>query len=384
MLAGKYPLSKGDGINVLIPKLHRDTEVWGDDVEAFRPERFEDPSKIPFHAFKPFGNGQRACIGQQFALQEATLVLGMVLKQFELIDHTNYQLKVKEALTLKPDNFTIRVRTRETQTGYALAAPGNAAQARTGEQAENTAASRIEAHNTPLLVLYGSNLGTAEGIARELADTARYQGFSSEVAPLDSRIGKLPKEGAVFIVSASYNGKPPSNARQFVQWLEDVEPGELEGVAYAVFGCGDHNWASTYQQVPRQIDEQLAAKGAKRLVVRGEADASGDFEKQVEEWGDNLWPDVLSAFRVKTNADARNQERSTLSVQFVSGLVGTPIASSYDAQHATIAGNYELQKEGSGRSTRHLEINLPEGVTYQEGDHIGVIPENAAGWWNVS
>lgn len=108
MLAGKYPLSKGDGINVLIPKLHRDTEVWGDDVEAFRPERFEDPSKIPFHAFKPFGNGQRACIGQQFALQEATLVLGMVLKQFELIDHTNYQLKVKEALTLKPDNFTIR------------------------------------------------------------------------------------------------------------------------------------------------------------------------------------------------------------------------------------------------------------------------------------
>ncbi|MBJ8192891.1 cytochrome P450, partial [Bacillus cereus] len=73
LLDGTYPLKKGDSVNVLIPKLHRDTEAWGEDVEEFRPERFEDPSAIPQDAYKPFGNGQRACIGQQFALQEATL-----------------------------------------------------------------------------------------------------------------------------------------------------------------------------------------------------------------------------------------------------------------------------------------------------------------------
>lgn len=68
------------------------------------------------------------------------------------------------------------------------------------------------------------------------------------------------------IVTSSYNGKPPSNAGQFVQWLDEIQPGELEGVHYAVFGCGDHNWASTYQYVPRTIDEQLAEKGATRFL----------------------------------------------------------------------------------------------------------------------
>lgn len=372
MLVGKYPLKKGDSVNVLITKLHRDTAVWGDHVEEFRPERFQDPGQIPYHAYKPFGNGQRACIGQQFALQEATLVLGMVLKHFEIIDHTNYQLKVKESLTLKPDGFTMRIRPRAEQVAY-FAMEGATAPAE--KQERQVLATPAEAHNTPLLVLYGSNMGTAEGIARELADTARYQGFQSEVAPLNTHVGKLPKEGALIIVSASYNGKPPSNAREFVEWLERVETGELKDVRYAVFGCGDHNWASTYQHVPRFIDEQLSAKGASRIAVRGEADASGDFEKQVEEWNDDLWPEVLNAFRLKSTGISR-KEQSTLSLQFVSGLIGSPLAQSYGALVASIAENRELQREGSGRSTRHIEITLPEGLTYREGDHLGVIPEN--------
>lgn len=379
LLAGKYPMNKGDSVNVLIPKLHRDKKVWGEDVETFRPERFEDPSQIPYHAYKPFGNGQRACIGQQFALQEATLVLGMVLRQFEIIDHTHYELKVKESLTLKPDDFTMRVKPRSGEVGFAYSTVGGAGgqpQKLDKRQESNAKAPSLESHDTPLLVLYGSNMGTAEGIARELADTARYQGFRSEVAALNDRVGKLPTDGAVFIVSASYNGKPPSNALEFVQWLEETGAGELNGVRYAVFGCGDHNWASTYQQVPRLIDEQLAAKGAKRLVSRGEADASGDFEKQVEEWDEQLWPDVLSALGLASSSIPQ-QERSTLSVQFVSGLIGTPLVNAYAALPAVVMNNGELQGTGSDRSTRHLEITLPEGVTYQEGDHLGVIPENA-------
>ncbi|GAA4829360.1 bifunctional P-450/NADPH--P450 reductase [Paenibacillus vulneris] len=375
LLAGKYPMKQGDSVSVLIPKLHRDVEVWGENADEFVPERFEDPSKIPFHAYKPFGNGQRACIGQQFALQEATLVLGMVLRHFEIIDHTNYQLKVKETLTLKPEGFTMRVRPRGAQTVFATVGTAPQAEKRSAQQEEPAAAVEA-AHQTPLLVLYGSNLGTAEGIARDLADKARYQGFRSEVATLNDYVGKLPKEGAVFIVTASYNGKPPSNARKFVQWLEGVEQGELKGVRYTVFGCGDHNWASTYQHIPRFIDEQLQAKGATRLVVRGEADASGDFEKQIDDWSEHLWPDVLHEMGLKAISKPR-QETSTLSIQFVSGLVGTPLADSYDALLAAVAENRELQKEGSERSTRHLEIVLPEGVTYQEGDHLGVIPENS-------
>lgn len=373
LLGGKYPLKQGDSVNVLIPKLHRDTSVWGEDVEQFRPERFEDPSRIPLHAFKPFGNGQRACIGQQFAMQEATLVLGMVLKHFDLIDHSQYQLKVKETLTLKPDGFTMQVRARNSQVAVTI--PGK--ETSIAETPQNRPRREIPAasHNTPMLVLYGSNLGTAEGIARELAETARYQGFESEVATMDSRIGQLPQEGVVIIVAASYNGRPASNAKAFVEWLEKAEEKEVGGVRYAVFGCGDRNWASTYQHIPRLIDEQLASRGAQRLAKRGEGDASGDFELQFEEWEEQLWPEVLEALDLSAIKE-RRQERSSLSVQYVSGPAGAPLAESYDAVLAQVAENRELQAECSGRSTRHLEIILPDGVSYKEGDHLGILPHN--------
>ncbi|WP_223068219.1 bifunctional cytochrome P450/NADPH--P450 reductase [Paenibacillus caui] len=372
ILGGEYPLKKGDSVNVLIPKLHRDKEAWGDDAESFRPERFEDLSRIPHHAYKPFGNGQRACIGQQFALQEATLVLGMVLKHFDLIDYADYRLKVKETLTLKPENFTIRVRPRGGQP--AVAVPGFVP-----EEAE-PAVKRVlpdeaNAHQTPLLVLYGSNLGTAEGIARELAEKARYQGFRSEAAALDEKVGKLPKEGAILIVTASYNGQPPSNASAFVEWLQHAEAGEFKGVKYAVMGCGDHNWAGTYQRIPHLIDRLLAAGGAERLSRLGEADASGDFEKQVDEWTGQLWPDLARSFGLKLS-EGKGSDQSSLSVRFVNGLAGIPLAETYAAKLAEVVENRELQLEGSGRSTRHLEIALPEGVSYREGDHMGIIPLN--------
>ncbi|MCE0739736.1 bifunctional P-450/NADPH--P450 reductase [Bacillus sp. G16] len=377
VIGGKYPITTKDRISVLIPQLHRDRDAWGEDAEEFRPERFEHQDQVPHHAYKPFGNGQRACIGMQFALHEATLVLGMVLKYFTLIDHENYELDIKQTLTLKPGDFRIRVQTRNQEAIHAdVPAAEKAAPDEQKEKTETKGASVIGLNNRPLLVLYGSDTGTAEGVARELADTASLHGVRTEVAPLNDQIGKLPQEGAVVIVTSSYNGKPPSNAGQFVQWLQEIKPGELEGVHYAVFGCGDHNWASTYQYVPRFIDEQLAEKGATRFSKRGEGDVSGDFEGQLDEWKKSMWADAIKAFGLELNENA-DKERSTLSLQFVRGLGESPLARSYEAAHASIAENRELQSADSDRSTRHIEIALPPDVEYREGDHLGVLPRNS-------
>ncbi|MGG0915015.1 bifunctional cytochrome P450/NADPH--P450 reductase [Bacillus velezensis] len=377
VIGGKYPITPKDRISVLIPRLHRDKDAWGDNAEEFYPERFEHPDQVPHHAYKPFGNGQRACIGMQFALHEATLVLGMILQHFTFIDHTDYELDIKQTLTIKPGDFHIRVRPRNKE---AVAAALPAAEKTVGdvkkEKRETKGASIIGLDNRPLLILYGSDTGTAEGVARELADTAGMHGVRTETAPLNDRIGKLPKEGALLIITSSYNGKPPSNAAQFVQWLEEVKPGELEGVRYAVFGCGDHNWAATYQAVPRLIDEKLAEKGAERFSSRGEGDVSGDFEGKLDEWKKSMWTDAMKAFGLKLNENAE-KERSSLGLQFVSGLGGSPLAQTYEAVYASVAENRELQAPESGRSTRHIEITLPKEAAYHEGDHLGVLPVNS-------
>lgn len=76
--------------------LHHDPAVWGNDANFFRPERFLDGAwdRIPPNAWKPFGDGMRACIGRTFAEQEMILVTALILQNFqvELADPT-YNLR---------------------------------------------------------------------------------------------------------------------------------------------------------------------------------------------------------------------------------------------------------------------------------------------------
>src|SRR5262249_15381515 len=231
-------------ILILAPMLHRDPAAWGAEADLFNPDNFsrDSESRRPPNAYKPFGNGQRACIGRQFAMQEATLVLGLILQRFRLIDHTRYRLKYKEALTIKPDGFRIKVR-RRTDRERRVAA-GAVAVAEPAAAARAPSASTRPLHHTPLLVLYGSNLGTAESIAGRIAAAGTANGFATTLAPLDDYVGRLPREGAVMIASASYNGTPPDNAVGFCDWLRGgLGADELAGVRYAVFGCGNRDWA---------------------------------------------------------------------------------------------------------------------------------------------
>jgi cytochrome P450/NADPH-cytochrome P450 reductase len=114
VVGGKYRITKADGVTVLVGSMQRDRSVWGEDADEFNPDHFSEEAEQqrPANAFKPFGNGQRACIGRQFAMQEAALIIGMILQRFELIDHEHYELKVHETLTQKPDGFKIKVRMR--------------------------------------------------------------------------------------------------------------------------------------------------------------------------------------------------------------------------------------------------------------------------------
>jgi len=125
VLAGVHPMRRGAWALVLTPMLHRDPEVWGADAEGFEPDRFDAKavrSRAP-HTFKPFGTGARACIGRQFALHEATLVLGLLLRRYELRPDPAYRLRVAERLTLMPEGLRLHLERRTAAAPAPVAVP---------------------------------------------------------------------------------------------------------------------------------------------------------------------------------------------------------------------------------------------------------------------
>ena len=377
VIGGKYKLKKRTFTTVLTLMLHRDKSVWGENAENFDPENFsrEAMASRPVNAYKPFGNGQRACIGRQFAMQEAVLVIGMILQRFELVDFLNYKLKIKESMSIKPDGLFMKVRMRDDVQRSRLV-PGSSAEGDAGAAGLANSAAR-PSHGTPATVLYGSNLGTTEEFARDLARTADLNGFDVTMAELDDFAGKLPTQGAVLIACASYNGAAPDNAGKFVDWLQTAEPGAAEGVKFAVFGCGHSDWAATFQSVPREIDERLAALGAERIAEKGEGDARDDIDEQFETWSGAVWPQLADALSLDLDLSDATETAPLYEVERLSDADTNPIAYQAGAKPMTVIANRELQNaDASGRSTRHIEIALPSGVSYRTGDHLSVVPVN--------
>ncbi|WLA46041.1 MULTISPECIES: bifunctional cytochrome P450/NADPH--P450 reductase [Bradyrhizobium] len=379
-IGGKYKLKKNTFITILVMALHRDPSVWGPNPDVFDPENFsrEAEAKRPINAWKPFGNGQRACIGRGFAMHEAALAIGMILQRFKLIDVHRYQMHLKETLTVKPDGFRIKVRPRDDKDRGAFA--GSTGAVAVAPKAPRAPTTR-PGHNTPMLVLYGSNLGSAEELATRMADLSEINGFATRLGPLDDYVGKLPEEGGVLIICASYNGAAPDNATQFVKWLEsDLPKDAFAKVRYAVFGCGNSDWAATYQSVPRFIDEQLTKHGARAVYPRGEGDARSDLDGQFQKWFPEAAKVATKEFGIDWNFTRTAEDEPLYAIEPVAqGAVNT-IVTQGGAVPMKVLANSELQaKNGahpSERSTRHIEVELPANLKYRVGDHLSVVPRN--------
>jgi len=104
LLGGKYPVKKGQCIWAVTSAVQRDKSIWGKDADSFNPDRFNSELQLDPCAFLPFGVGQRACPGRQFAMFESTIILSMILQRYKLHLRPGYKLEFKVPFTLQPKN----------------------------------------------------------------------------------------------------------------------------------------------------------------------------------------------------------------------------------------------------------------------------------------
>ncbi len=381
-IGGKYRLKKNTFITVLVMALHRDPSVWGPNPDAFDPENFsrEAEAKRPINAWKPFGNGQRACIGRGFAMHEAALAIGMILQRFKLIDTHRYQMHLKETLTIKPDGFKIKVRPRADKDRGAFA--GRAAVAVAASNAAAPQARARPGHNTPLLVLYGSNLGTAEELATRVADLAEVNGFATRLGALDDYVGKLPEEGGLLIFCASYNGAAPDNAHA-VRQMAGQRPAE---------GCARQGALRRVRLRQQRLGGDLSIRAAHDRRAVGGAWRAQPLRPRRGRCPQRSRRSVRKMVRegrargdegVGRRFQLRPQRRRCAAVfDRAGGALGRSHHGRAGRRRADEGAriNSELQNKSganaSDRSTRHIEVQLPPGITYRVGDHLSVVPRN--------
>ena len=119
------------------------------------------------------------------------------------------------------------------------------------------------ANAEPLLVLFGSQTGSAEGLAKRVAKESQTRGFAPKILALnDYEQANLAAGGKAVIISSTWgDGEPPDNAVNFWSWLSAESAPRLENLHFAVLGLGDKNY-SDFCGASKKFDTRLEALGA--------------------------------------------------------------------------------------------------------------------------
>ncbi|KAF8633143.1 hypothetical protein AX17_004644 [Amanita inopinata Kibby_2008] len=95
--------------------IHRDTNVWGEDVEAFRPERwFERDANAIQKTFNPFSIGPRACVGRNLAFMELQIIIASLLRRYHFVlESAGQTLETREGFLRKPLACRVGIKRRD-------------------------------------------------------------------------------------------------------------------------------------------------------------------------------------------------------------------------------------------------------------------------------
>ena len=221
-----------------------------------------------------------------------------------------------------------------------------------------------------LLVLYGSQTGTAEKVAKSIASVAARRSFNPRLVEMNAALSlDLAREERIIVVTSTWgDGDPPDNAVALWKFLSAPTAPRLPQSAFAVLALGDKNYPE-FCGAGKKFDARLEALGARRLCPMGECDV--DYEAPAAQWIESLWS-ALAGLSPATPSPAitSSLENPAQSANLPSFNRDNPFAARLLAQRP-------LNAPGSAKDTRHFEISLAgSNLEYEPGDALGVFPTN--------
>ena len=226
------------------------------------------------------------------------------------------------------------------------------------------AAASGPAHSSELTILYGSQTGNGERVARGLEERVKAAGFCVRCESLaDYQASAIKRERLVaLIISTHGEGDPPDDAELMHEFLLGGKAPRLDGLRFTVFALGDSSYVN-FCQTGREFDARLAELGAQRLLPLVECDLA--FTAESDAWSAAILEKLPALIAVD---DAAPRLRAV-----------APRAR-YDRARpfpAAVLTNQKISGRDSGKDVRHIELSLEgSGLDYEPGDALAVIADN--------
>jgi NADPH-dependent sulfite reductase flavoprotein alpha-component len=210
----------------------------------------------------------------------------------------------------------------------------------------------------PLLtLLWASQTGNAEALAKRFGTHLRAAGIPVQVAAMDRfPVARLSDVSHVALISSTFgDGDSPDNGQGFWQSLNERQE-RLESLRYAVLALGDPSY-DRFCQHGKNLDQRLLTLGASPLMPR--VDCDGDFQDHADGWFKAL-QQVLDIPPIEMAPETSSNQPSRA-----------------HPHHASLSINRRLNGEGANKDTRQFALTLGDsGLAYEAGDALGVWPRN--------
>nr|Q6NRG5.1 RecName: Full=NADPH-dependent diflavin oxidoreductase 1; AltName: Full=NADPH-dependent FMN and FAD-containing oxidoreductase [Xenopus laevis]AAH70785.1 Ndor1 protein [Xenopus laevis] len=164
-----------------------------------------------------------------------------------------------------------------------------------------------------LLILYGSQTGTAEDLAGRLSREAKRHHFNCRTEALDEyRVANLINEHLViFVCATTGQGDPPDNMKNFWRFIfrRNLPHNALCQMDYAVLGLGDSSYPK-FNFIAKKLHKRLNQLGACPLLPAALGDDQHELgpDAVVDPWLKDLWSKVLSMFPLRPGLEIISED----------------------------------------------------------------------------
>ncbi|MGN7329990.1 assimilatory sulfite reductase (NADPH) flavoprotein subunit [Bacillus altitudinis] len=228
-----------------------------------------------------------------------------------------------------------------------------------------SAAAPVQPVSKDVTVLYGSQTGNSEGLAKKTAQHLEEKGFQVTLSSMsDFKPNNLKKiNNLLVIVSTHGEGDPPDNALSFHEYVHGRRAPKLDHLSFSVLSLGDSSY-EFFCQTGKEFDERFEELGGTRLFDRVDCDL--DYDEPFSEWLQGVASSLSEGEAVSLPQESAGAN-STADSEY----------SRTNPFYAEVLENINLNGRGSNKETRHLELSLEgSGLVYEPGDSLGIYPTN--------